>query len=369
MAAGDVLPAERRTRRDPFTGATVHQLTDWRAHSHHLYFTNSGLWDDGRRLLVGSDRDNATNLYSVDLESGGITQLTDFAPSASLRAQTAFLNPARDEACFVCDRSLIALDLRTCRQRELFRTPEGYTPGNLSCTADGRTICHVLHQDLGEAIYRDFGYTGFREYSAARPHCMILGIDVDSGADRLLYEEDFWLGHINTSPALTNILTFCHEGPWDTIDQRMWRLDVSTGQAEPLRPQVPGEAIGHEYWLCDGLRVGYHGRKDGVHRFGVIRWDGADGVEYDFPHGSTHFHSMDEGLIVGDGGRGDPYLLLWRLRGGEYDGPRRLAWHRGSFHVQVLHVHPRMFADAAGATRVVYTSDHNGYGNVFIADV
>jgi len=70
-----------------------------------------------------------------------------------------------------------------------------------------------------------------------------------------------------------------------------------------------------------------------------------------------------------DGGRSDPYLLLWRLRDGRYDGPRRLAWHRGSFHVRTLHVHPRMFPGREGHLRVVYTSDHNGYGNVFLADV
>jgi oligogalacturonide lyase len=369
MAVGDILPAEGRTRRDPFTGATIHQLTDRRAHSHHLYFTNSGLWDDARRLLFGSDRGEATNLYSLELDSGEITQLTDFAPAAALRTLTAFLNPRRDEAYFVCGRSLFALDLRSHEQRELFAAPDGYTPGNLSCTADGRTVCHVVQQDLSGTILRDFGYTGFREYSAARPHCMILGIDVDGGGHRVLYEEDFWLGHVNTSPALMNILTFCHEGPWDAIEQRMWLLDVSTGRAEPLRPQVPGEALGHEYWLADGQRVGYHGRNRGVHRFGVIRWDGSESVEYDFPHGSTHFHSMDEHLIVGDGGRSDPYLLLWRLRDGRYDGPRRLAWHRGSFHVQILHVHPRMFPGREGGLRVVYTSDHNGYGNVFLADV
>ena len=369
MGVGDVLGSEMRTFQDPFTGAAVHQLTDWRAHSHHPYFTNSGLWDGGRRLVVGSDRHNRRNLYSVELAGGEITPLTDLPADEPAHTQRVFLNPKRDEAYLEVGRRLVALDLRTGAQRELFVTPEGYLPGNFSCTADGKTICHVVQQDFGDRIFRSFGYTGFREYSAARPHCVIHAIDVDDGSHRAVYEEEFWLGHVNTSPVLANVLTFCHEGPWSTIGQRMWVLDVATGRAEPLRPQAPGEALGHEYWLADGERVGYHGRKDGVHRFGVIRWDNTAGIEYDFPHSSTHFHSLDETLIVGDGGRGEPYLLIWRLRDGAYDGPRRLAWHRGSFHVQIVHVHPRMFRRPDGQTCVLYTSDHNGYGNVFLAEV
>ena len=106
-----------------------------------------------------------------------------------------------------------------------------------------------------------------------------------------------------------------------------------------------------------------------MHRFGHIRWDNAGLTEYDFPYVSTHFHSIDEKLIVGDGYRDKPHLLLWRLRGGKYEGPRRLLTHRGSWHVQFLHVHPRMFAGADGKTRICYTADPRGYGNVYVADV
>ena len=36
---------------------------------------------------------------------------------------------------------------------------------------------------------------------------------------------------MNTSPTEPRYLTFCHEGPWDSVDQRIWGLDVHTGQA------------------------------------------------------------------------------------------------------------------------------------------
>ena len=372
MPAGDVTPAEGRRFRDHETHVEIRQLTHYRAHSHHLYFTNGGLWDGGRRLLIGSDRGNAANFYSVDLESGELTQLTDLPPERAPRTLGAFVNPARDEACFIAGRDLVALDLRTRDLRTLWTCPDGYRDGNLSITADGRTVCHAVGQDLSDRLHLDLGhgYVGFAEYHAARPHCQIVATDVDGGGSRVAHEDQLWLGHVNTSPALPNVLTFCHEGPWRNVDQRMWTLDIAAGEARPLRRQAPKETIGHEYWFADGERLGYHGtRADGVHLFGHVRHDDTGREEFDFPHGSFHFHSMDEGLIVGDSHRETPHLLLWKLIAGRYEGPRRLLTHRGSWHVQLIHVHPRMFAGADGAVRICYTADPQGYGNVYLADV
>jgi oligogalacturonide lyase len=100
MARGEKYPAEWKTLTDPRTGVEVLQLTDYRGHSHHPYFTNPGWHDGGRRLLFGSDRNNRTNLYSVHLETGEITQLTD-ADQPPPPAETSFLftsvNPKKEE--------------------------------------------------------------------------------------------------------------------------------------------------------------------------------------------------------------------------------------------------------------------------------
>lgn len=375
MTLGAVTPREGRTFTDRVSGATVHQLTDWHAHSHHLYFTNDGLWDGGRRLVIASERHNAPNLYSVELETGELTQLTDFRPEEPGRLQRTFVNPARGEAYIAVGKTVVAVNLRTLERRTLYECEEGFRLGNFSCTADGALLCVDVTEDLSGRIHMDLGhgYVGFAEYHAAGPTCRIVGVPTVGGATGVLHEEPRWISHVNTSPTRPDMLTFCHEGPWDKVEQRMWTLEISSGCVRPLRPQTPDEAIGHEYWLADGRRVGFHGHKAlggrQVHRFGVIGFDGGNHREWDFPHGSTHFHSLDETLLVGDGGRDEPHLLLWRLQGGGYEGPRILAWHRCSFHTQRQHAHPRMFRDAAGRTRVVFAADPNGYASVYIADV
>jgi oligogalacturonide lyase len=235
-------------------------------------------------------------------------------------------------------------------------------------TADGRYVCSVLFEDLSEEFEVDLlrGYVGFQEYWAAKPLSRVIRVDIESGKSETVFEERYWIGHVNTSPKLPHILTFCHEGPWHQVDNRIWGLDIETGEAWKIRPTVEGERVGHEYWFADGERIGYHGASpEGEHFFGCVRYDDTEKVEAPFPHGSTHFHSNDLSLIVGDGSRDEPHLLLWRYRDGSFEGPRLVLTHRGSFQVQMIHVHPRFSPDGS---HILFTSDATGYGNVHLVE-
>ena len=70
MSKGERFPAEWRSFTADRTGIEVRQLTNYKGHSYHLYFTNPGWYDGGRKLLFASDRCNATNLFSLELASG-----------------------------------------------------------------------------------------------------------------------------------------------------------------------------------------------------------------------------------------------------------------------------------------------------------
>lgn len=373
MAIGEILAPARNVFTDGESGARITQLTDFAAHSHHLYFTNSGWYDGGRRLLVASDVSSAANLYGVDVKGdGSLTRLTDFegGPANAHSFLHLFVNPARDEAYDVIDGNVLAVDLHARGTKTIAELPGGFNPSMLSVTADGRYICLSLFEDLSDRFPADLlhGYVGFREYHDARPLSKILKIPSDgSGPPETVWEERYWIGHVNCSPTLPNVLTFCHEGPWEKVDNRIWCLDHTTGKARPLRPRKePGERIGHEYWLADGEHVAYHGHRSGKAVFGAVRYDGSQEREAEIVADSTHFHSNDLDLVVGDGTRENPRLLLWKIAGRVYEPPRVLAFHRGSWHTQILHVHPRMTTDGGS---VVYTADPRGYGNVYIAEI
>jgi len=369
MGIGAVTAPERREVVDPVSGIALRQLTAYKTNNHHVYFTNPGWYDRDRRMLFGSDRADRTNLYSIQLESGEITQLTDLDP-VGLPRETQFLtvcvNPVRDEAYFWYDRDLRALDLETFEQRVLWTMPERFTRSMINCTADGLYVCAGVFEDLSDRVRIDTlrGYVGFREIFAARPESRIMRVAVDGSGAECAWHERCWIGHVNTSPTRPDILTFCHEGPWDQVDNRIWGLDLSTGKAWTIRRPEDGEAVGHEYWHAGGDLIGYHGRRpDGRKFFGKVRYDDSARFEVDFPGETGHVHSNDFNLVVGDGAG---YIRLWQWNGEGFDGPRALAHHRSSMKIQQAHPHPRFTRDGK---RVVFTSDWTGYCQVYEADV
>jgi oligogalacturonide lyase len=162
------------------------------------------------------------------------------------------------------------------------------------------------------------------------------------------------------------------------VDQRIWGLDVQTGRTWPIRRQEGDVSIGHEYWLADGERLGYHGRfrphlGPRPHIYGTIRWDGTGAHEVQFPYDSMHFHSLDERLIVGDGtpngspkSGARPFIQLFRRDRDVYAGPKLLAVHRSTFNDQHAHPHPRFTPDGKA---VLYSSDLTGYANLYVVEV
>jgi oligogalacturonide lyase len=351
----------------------VTKLCNHAGHHHHLYFTNPGWYDNGNKLVIAGDRMNCANLFGVDLRSGEITQLTDIKDRAEYGYVLSCLNPACTEAYYWHDKKLWALSLVTLEERLLWTIPKGRDPngGGLNVTADGKYVMFTSTEDLSDRIKTDFlhGYVGMEEYWAAKPLCHVIRIPVAGGSAEILHSENTWLGHMNTSPTQPAHLTFCHEGPWDKVDNRIWAMDISTCKVWPLR-QGEKQSVGHEYWLADGKRVGYQRYAENKIFLGSVKFDGSDIVEHEFPYHSWHVHSNDASLIVGDGSPGDGLnpasgnILLWKQNENGYDRTRILCNHRCSMHIQQTHVHPRLSPDGS---HVLFTSDKTGYASPYIA--
>jgi oligogalacturonide lyase len=367
MAKGTVWPSEKKTETDRLTGIEVTQLTNYKAHSHHLYFTENGWYDGEGRLLIVSDRGNSTNLFSLHVESGLITQLTDYPDNDQLGA---CLSPDESAAYVKVGRRLVRLDLQTLDEQTLFRAPEGYNIGNVNATADGRYVITCLQEDLSRRIRLDLGngYVGHRELMEAAPHSRIVRINAATGGAETVFEDRCFITHINTSPTEPWLMTFCHEGPWHLVDHRIWGLDLSTGKVWKIRERLePMEKVGHEFFYPDGVTIGYHGfRQDGTNFFGSIRYDNTGMEETDFHFDTWHSYADGLGQAVVDGKNAVQTLSIWRKIGGVYQGPRTLCELRCSFHSQKLHAHPRF--DSRGK-RLVFTSDKNGYGNVYMVEI
>ena len=379
MGKGSVYHDPQFRYVDEHSHRPVLRLTDYFGHSNHFYFTDPCWFNDDRSFVFTSDRENQSNLFRYDLDSGLITQLTDLRGRGR---PAGCVSGAGDVLFYWWKGVLHELDLSTLGERAICSVAEPMAPrGRPNPTANGKYVCSMLMEEQVEDAPRiSFSYSRFREYFALKPLSQIVRIDVATGKREVIYEDRRYMGHVNTSPALPDILTYCHEGPWDLIDQRMWGLNVQTGETWKVRPQAGDYSIGHEYWFADGVHIGYHGRsrqegRSAQHVFGHIRWDNEEWVEDHFPFHSTHFHSLDETLIVGDGtpasvftsaSKARPYIQLFKWDGERYVGPKILAYHRSTFNNQHAHCHPRFAPDGKA---VLYTSDLTAYSNMYLVDV
>ena len=77
MSIATQWPSEKITYADPVTGVEMTRLTCYKGNHNHLYFTNPGWYDGNKRLVICGDRDNRSNLFSICLQTGAISQLTD----------------------------------------------------------------------------------------------------------------------------------------------------------------------------------------------------------------------------------------------------------------------------------------------------
>lgn len=364
----NLYPNERICWDDPVTGVPVTRWSSACAHTHHFYFTNEGIWDGGKQILVGSERatvgrlGGAPNLWSIDRQSGAWQAMTDWERSANeVIWLFAALNPVRPEVYVPREGWIVAMELPGGRERKLAKLPEGYRTDILNVTADGKTVCFPVVKNLSGQKPADLlrGYVGFVETFEATRDSRIWRVSVDNGGVEELRQEESWIGHVNTSPTQPHLLSYCHEGPWDRVDNRIWMLDLRDGRVWPLcERERPGDRIGHEYWYADGVRLGYHGTIDGVSVLGHLHYDGSNRVEASFPGETGHIHSRDEALIVGDGGG---VIRLWRREEEGYSTPRLLCRHESSWRIQKAHPHPRFTPDGKA---IIFTSDRSDYCQV-----
>ncbi|MDR2534788.1 MAG: oligogalacturonate lyase family protein [Treponema sp.] len=367
-----IYPPERKRLQDRVSGGIVWQLTDYKGHSEHPYFTDDGWYDNDRRMLFVSDRGNVRNLFSIEIESGEISRLTDMPIEGPNFHCPMYINPVLNETYYHYKGCVYAVHLSTLETRPLYIVPKGFNFGGARPTGDGKYVVAGLTEDLSASIKSNLGagYIGFNEIFTAKPDCRILRINVTDNTVDEVRQEKCWIGHVNPSGTKGNLITFCHEGPWQLVDHRIWTLDLDTGKAVKFRErETDQEMIGHEYWFADGEHIGYQvhrpSEKGSASYFGFARYDGTGKVEAPAVRvpGPDHVHSVDFTLVVSDTGKS---IKGYKYNGITFDGPRIIAMHDGSFDWGHHHPHPRVARDGKS---VVYNSTASGYCNIYMTPI
>ena len=364
-------PPEVRSYIDRRGNRNVRQLTNHKAHHHHLHPANSPFWDGGKKLLISSDRGGRTNLYSIDLISGQITQHTDSDQPDATPLLLASVNPRKPEAYLWRGNNLLAIDLARNTERQIYRAEAKWAVGMTSVTAEGRFVVTSLFENLSDRFAVDlFGSgAGFNEYFEAKPESKILAIPSDGGPAQEVHKERSWVGYTLASPVQPHLVIFRQVGPPDRVEQALWGVDLRGGKPWAIRARkAPGEKLKSIHWQADGETIAYHAQRREEHFLGAVRYDNKGMKEIPLPGDLGHFHCNSFEMIAADH-RHDAANRLIRVYRVDYerlDGPRILAEHRASFNVQQLHVHPRLSVDNR---KVIFTSDRSGYAQIYEAEI
>ena len=372
------------TRQDPDTGAKVVRLTPTDITCHRNYFYQKCFTNDGKKLVFAGEfgPGNFWNYHLLDLESGVATQLTDQARENTFGG---FMSPDDRHLYFVrAERQLIRLELQGLKEEVIYRVPEGWVGYGTWVSNSGCT------KMVGIEIHADdwFPLSDWKKFHAmfhAKPRCRLIRIDLATGAREVILERHGWLGHPQYQPFHDDTVAYCHEGPHDLVDARMWFINEDGTDMRCGKEHEKGESCTHEFWVPDGSAMVYVSYLAGERDRWICRLDPVTLESTRLVHMPPCSHLMsnfDGTLIVGDGCGSpqdvaatdqhdiatDPYLHVFDLASGT---SRAIARHDSSWKVhkgsrQVTHPHPSFTPDEK---QVLFSSDAEGEPALYLAEV
>jgi len=372
------------TRQDPDTGARVTRLTPADVTCHRNYFYQKAFTNDGRRLIFGAEFGPGTHwhYHLLDLDSQVATQLTDQPGENTFGG---FLSPDDRHLYFVrAERQLIRLSLADLSEEVVYRVPDGWV-GYGTWVANSACTRMVGIEIAATDWFPLSDWQKFHQMFHAKPRCRLIRIDLATGDREVILEQKGWLGHPQYRPFDDHTVAYCHEGPHDLVDARMWFVNEDGTGVRCGRQQDPGESCTHEFWVPDGSAMIYVSYLKGQRDRWICALDPvtlASRRLMRMPPCSHLMSNHDGSLLIGDGCDSpadvadtsshqittDPYLHLFDMKAGT---ERRVARHDSSWRVykgnrQVTHPHPSFTPDDR---QVLFSADAEGEPALYLADL
>ncbi|MDM4767290.1 oligogalacturonate lyase family protein [Pelomonas sp. SE-A7] len=375
------------TRQDPDTGARVTRLTPLDVTCHRNYFYQKCFTNDGKKLIFGAEFGPQPspnwNYHLLDLETQVATQLTDQAGENTFGG---FMSPDDRFLYFVrAERQLIRLNLADLTEEVVYTVPQGWVGygtwvSNSACT---KMVGIEIHADDWFPLNT---WQKFNEMFHQKPRCRLFSVDLATGKQTVILEQRGWLGHPQYRPFDDNTVAYCHEGPHDLIDARMWFINEDGTNRRCGKEHSEGESCTHEFWVPDGSAMIYVSYNHSSPERWIYSLDPVtleNKLLTSMPPCSHLMSNHDGTLIVGDGcGKasgdssasnemltGDPYLHLFDIKAGT---TRPIARHDSGWGVykdsrQVTHPHPSFTPDEK---QVLFSCDKEpGEPALYLADV
>jgi oligogalacturonide lyase len=388
-------PSEIRTFKDEKTGRTIQQLTV-KGNNVHLYFTENAFDQHRNEVIFLSDRasgqdkapheDPAYSVFRMNLDTGEMERLSD-----DVMHDAATVTKTPDSALIsyqTADNKVKLLDMQAGTITTLYEgVPDFEIASVPSIAANHRYVAFCRNEITDERIhYQGANYAGFKErfYMIKDGRVTVAYTDGSGWFD--VFRDTHQLGHFQFSPDDPTFGSFCHEGPWNLVTQRIWFLDLIAREVRPCYRQNEIDSIGHEFWTQDGLMF-FDNRGPGhdgtitSHRtqavvtevpvnqnvmipfVGLMDRTGTLVRKIDMPFYCNHYHANpDHTVLVGD----DVDDLVLIDISGDTARLETLCHHKTSWHTQSSHCHPTWSWDGR---RILYASDHGGRVQIYLIEL
>lgn len=383
---GTVYPSEKRTYTDEKSGAQITQLTN-QGINYHFYFTENSFDLDGKTIYFLSNREHEgteiCNLFKMDLDSGEMVQLTDDPLGVEVGRITK--TPDGEYVAYVTGSQLRLYNTKTGENKLLHEEKNHMLLQNLSFSCDKQWIGFNRNEDVDALPDGGPNYAGFKEKMFATKDGRVSVIRLDGSEFHDVFRDTHWLSHFQFSPDNPDIAMFCHEGPWNYVQQRIWMINMNTGDIWPCFRQTEDDCVGHEFWaqngdvIFDNRRGGHDGTisnsKSQVYAsehvsaeipyFGFAHKDGKVYRKINMPFYCNHyFANGDLSMFAGDAV--DDILLIQPAEDGTAK-MKILAHHNTTWHYQRSHCHPTFSWDGK---KLLYAADTDEWhDNLFLVDV
>lgn len=385
---GKTWPSEIRNFKDPKTGRTIRQLTSV-GNNYHIYFTDNSFVAGQNSIIFLSDRSSGKDrsmveavrfdAFQLDLATGSITQLTEEAQGVHGLTKT----PDGQLIVYFTANQLKVLNMRTRETRVIFEETEKYNIGPAYIAPNRRYAAFCRNED--REVPGGANYLGFKErfYRIKNGRISLAYLDGSGWQD--IFKDTHQVSHFQFSPDDSTLGTFCHEGPWHLVTQRIWLLDFISREAHPIFRQEEQDSVGHEFWTQDGY-IFFDNRGPGhdgtitSHRTQAVATDvsvkqsamvpfvgladrhGNIVRRIEMPYYCNHYHANPKNtFLVGDDV--DDLVLIDIYE--EQLQVKTLCGHGTSWETQKSHCHPTWDWDGS---RILYASDRGGRVNLYLLD-
>lgn len=256
MAVGDVIRNEFEAFVDPDTGAALERLTPRGTLCHHMRFNQRNITRDSMFLLYSMELNGMRRICAMNLENGLAVQLTHGRDVADYTGVFS----ADDRYLYYLQANTIwRINLFTLLRERVYAPKRPWTVKTFTLDSVGAHIAVTETKDAHLPTFLEASdWTAFSLSALAAPLSRIVVVSVANGDAREVIQQRQWLGQAQIRPRDPDTILFCHEGPYDAIDARLWLVQADGTGLRCAREQPDDLIVTQEFWWPDGSRIGYY---------------------------------------------------------------------------------------------------------------